>query len=67
MQPKWSRCGESESEIYVALRSFWYKKNKGEISHLVWEISPGIFGKGKKSIDLETVVKQNRHMVSEAK
>jgi hypothetical protein len=55
MQPKWSRCGESESEIYVALRSFWYKKNMGEISHLVWEISPGIFGKGKKSIDLETV------------
>jgi hypothetical protein len=29
----------------------------GEISHLVWEISPGIFGKGKKSIDLETVVR----------
>ncbi len=56
MQPKWGRCGESESEIYVALRSFWYKKNMGEISHLVWEISPGIVGKGKKSIDLKTVV-----------
>jgi hypothetical protein len=57
MQPKWSRCVESESQIYVALHSFWYKKNMGEISHLVWEISPGIFGNGKKSIDLETVVK----------
>ncbi len=32
------------------------KKNKGKISHLGREISPRIFGKGKKSIDLETVV-----------
>jgi hypothetical protein len=35
---------------------FWYNKKKRAITHLKGVITPGIFGKGKTSIKLETVV-----------
>jgi hypothetical protein len=35
---------------------FWYKKKERAITRLKGVITPGIFGKGKKSIELETVV-----------
>jgi hypothetical protein len=50
----WGSSAGKNSEIYVALRSFWYnKKSLGDLPP--WdgrEISP----ERKKSIDLETVV-----------
>ncbi len=41
---------------YVILRRSGTQKNKGEISPPSWEISRVFLGKGKKSIDLESVV-----------
>jgi len=40
----------------VILRRSGTQKNKGEISPPLWEISRFFLGKGKKSIDLESVV-----------
>ena len=40
----------------MILRRSGTQKNQGEISPPLWEISGGILGKGKKSIDLESVV-----------
>jgi len=44
----------SQSLLYVILRRSGTKKNKGEISRV-------FLGKGKKSIDLETVVWTGPH------
>jgi hypothetical protein len=44
---------------YVALSMFWYNKKERAITRLKGVITPGIFGKGKKSIKLETVVSTN--------
>jgi hypothetical protein len=46
----------SQRLLYVILRRSGTKKNKREISHHPSrEISRGFLGKGKKSIDLESV------------
>jgi hypothetical protein len=62
MQPKWSssRGGGGRARQLVpsvALRIFWYNKKERVITRLKGVITPEFLGKGKKSIDLETVVR----------
>jgi hypothetical protein len=52
----WLVAKYSQRLLYVILRRSGTKKNKREISHPSREISRGFLGKGKKSIDLESVV-----------
>ncbi len=57
----WLVAKHSQRLLYVILRRSGTKKNKREISHPSREISRGFLGKGKKSIDLESVVIQNKN------
>jgi len=52
----WLAAKYSQRLLYVILRRLGTQKNKGEISPPLWEISRVFLGKGKKSIDLESVV-----------
>ncbi len=52
----WLAAKYSKRLLYVILRRSGTKKNKREISHPSREISRGFIRKGKKSIDLESVV-----------
>ncbi len=53
----WLVAKYSQRLLYVILRRSGTQKNKGEISPPLREISRVFLGKGKKSIDLERVVR----------
>ncbi len=52
----WLAAKYSQRLLYVILGRSGTQKNKGEISPPLWEISRVFLEKGKKSIDLESVV-----------